>query len=101
ERLLALADPSVKVGQAREHLFVRGRAALELAEDLQRAGAVPSLHERFALLEDELRIVRRRADESFVLGDGLVELPLRLQEADQLEAKVDVSRILGERLLVR
>jgi hypothetical protein len=63
--------------------------------------AIAALKERIALLEDELRVVRGGADERLVLDDRLVELALRLQDADHLEPQIDVLRVDRERLLVR
>ena len=100
ERAIVLADAPVEVGEAGEDLLVALAAGLELGEELQRARAVAALHERLALLEDELRVVRGRADERLVLGDRLVELALRLEDADHLEAEIDVLRVDRERLLV-
>jgi hypothetical protein len=101
QRALVFTDAAVEIRQAREHLFVALPARLELGQELERARAIASLHERFALLEHELRIVRCRADERFVFGDRLVDLALGLQHADHLEPQIDVLRVDRERPRVR
>ena len=102
ERLVLLADAPIEVGDAREDLFVaRRRAPRAFGHELHGPRAVPALHERVALFEHERRVVRRCLDEPFVLGDGFVQITVRLKQANHPEADVDLPRADGERLLVR
>ena len=72
-------------------------AHLELAHKPQGPGAVAALHQGGALLEDELRVVRRGANQALVLGDGLIEVAVRLQQADHTQPQVDLPRADRER----
>ena len=103
ERLVVLADARVEVGDARRAPPRRcPPRASSSRHELQRARAVAALEQRLALLEDELRVVRRGADEAVVLGDGLVEVAVGLEQADHAQAQVDLraARCASARLYV-
>ncbi len=79
QRSFPISDSRVEVGNARQDFLVGRSARLEVHHELQRAGTIAALQERLALLEYELRVVRRRPNQPFVFADGRVELSVCLQ----------------------